>query len=137
MSGLIELRENSGPRVLVALRGFGMLFLALCELLIVSIRFDSGVLVEGHGIFRFFADHLPLVPQFAAVAFAATLVFGSKELADCLTKAGSCGRLSYSVPLLFTIHLAIFASFLLTCSYYFEVNHGASGVADGAAKGAA
>ena len=127
MAGQVVVCKHVWWRAPVLIKLIGMLLLALCELLIVSIRFDSNILIEGQGVSRFFAERLPLVPQFVAVVLAATLVFGGKELGECLVKAGSVGRHSYSVLFLLTTHLAIFALFVSVSAYYFEVNHGASG----------
>ena len=125
MSSLIELSRIAGNRT-VSLKWVGMILLAIIELLIVSIRFDSGVLVGGQGITRFLSERLPLIPQFAAVILAATLVFGARELMECLSKAGRSSRHGVSVPLLVIAHLLIFALFFVSSVYYFDVNRGTS-----------
>ncbi|MDX1928946.1 MAG: exosortase E/protease, VPEID-CTERM system [Pirellulaceae bacterium] len=127
MSGLVEQGEVRKRASSFPLIWVGMSLLALLELLIVSARFDSGVLVDGQGAVRFLADRLPLVPQFIAVSCAATLVFGGRELVDCLGKA-SRHTVGHSVPLFLTTHLFVFALFFAASIYYFEVDHGASAI---------
>ncbi len=126
MSGLIHLGEKFRYRAPGFLKWAVMLMLAFCELLIVSVRFDSDLLVEGQGVVRFFADRLPLVPQFVAVVLAATLVFGGRDLAVSLPKVSSYPRHVFSVSLFFMLHLLTFALFLLSCIYFFEGDRGAS-----------
>ena len=128
MPGILVAVAKSEYQAFGAIKWASMLLLALCELLIVSIRFDSGILVAGDGVSRFFAERLPLVPQLMAVVLAATLVFGGKELAECLARAGAIDRFRYLVPLIFCSHLTIFALFWFTSAYYFEVNRGASAI---------
>ena len=125
MSGYVEQVKNDPWCPSIPLTWFGFFILAIVELLIVSARFDSGVLVEGKGLVRFFAEHLPLVPQFAAVACAGTLVFGGKELADFWTKAAGRPR-GISVFVLLTTHLTLFSLFMLASVHYFEIDRGAS-----------
>lgn len=124
MAGIVELSESDQKPTLLSLKRGGLAVLAVLELLIVSARFDSRVLVEGQGLFRFFAEHLPLIPQFIAVACAATLVFGGKELTVCVAEVKGHAR-RHCVPLLFVSHLAIFALFIAVSDFYFEVDRGA------------
>lgn len=124
MVGAHPLNKDS---VLIAARLTGLGFLLVCEVLLLTIRFDAAGAMRSSQWIRVVTDNVSTVPQMLAVVFTATLIFGGKELSGAWQWLSLQIAKNRSWRVWLATQLACFLIFALLTRYVLEINQHAAG----------